>query len=87
MSSAVDQWLVDWQALPKPKSSYANGGKVVGPKGIDNVHVPSAEPGGNAIRYMDGEYVIPRDVVEALGRGTFDQILEAFHTPIGGETS
>lgn len=62
---------------------YADGGLVSGiGTGIsDSIKVRSKQPGGKMIRYSDGEYVIPKDVVDALGVHHFDSILDAFHTP------
>ena len=40
------------------------------------------QPGGKEIRYSDGEYVIPKDVVDALGVSHFDSLLDAFHTSV-----
>lgn len=85
-SSGMNDWLVDWQKMPAAKNSYASGGLVRGKPGLDKVEVESLEPGGSKVNYSEGEYVIPRDVVQALGRSTFDSILEAFHSPVLGET-
>lgn len=63
---------------------WANGGLVRGPGTgtSDSIKVKSRDPGGKQIRYSDGEYVIPRDVVEALGTSHFDRLLDAFHTRV-----
>ena len=64
--------------------NYANGGPVrgAGTGTSDSIRVKSREPGGKTINYSDGEYVIPKDVVEALGVQHFDKLLEAFHTAV-----
>lgn len=85
--STLDSWLVDWEKMPKVVNYYSDGGSVKGQPGLDKVQVESKEPGGAMINYSEGEYVIPKDVVRALGRGTFDDIIAAFHSPILGETS
>lgn len=64
--------------------AWKNGGLVRGPGTgtSDSVRVKSRDAGGKDIHYSDGEYVIPADVVQALGAQHFDSILEAFHTRV-----
>lgn len=65
-------------------SGYKSGGKVTGPgtSTSDSILVTSRDPGGRAIQYSDGEYVIPADIVRKLGTDVFDRLLQAFHTPV-----
>lgn len=62
---------------------WADGGVVRGPGNgtSDSVKILSREPGGKNIFYSDGEYVIPKDVVDTLGTDLFDRLLSSFHTP------
>jgi len=64
--------------------NYANGGIVngAGTGRSDSIRVRSREPGGKTINYSDGEYVIPKDVVDVLGAQHFDRLLDAFHTTV-----
>ena len=63
--------------------NYADGGLVLGPGNgtSDSIPVKPRTPGGKSIRYSDGEYVIPQDVVQTLGVDHFDRLVAAFHTP------
>lgn len=63
---------------------YANGGLVrgTGTGTSDSIKVKPRTPGGKTISYSDGEYVIPKDVVDALGVSHFDSLLDAFHTTV-----
>lgn len=64
--------------------NYADGGRVRGPGTgtSDSIRVKSKQPGGKDIYYSDGEYVIPKDVVDAVGVNHFDTLLDAFHTSV-----
>jgi len=55
-------------------SSYKSGGKVKGPGTGTSDSIPAM--------LSDGEYVIPADVVEALGIPFFDSLRQQFHTPV-----
>lgn len=63
---------------------WADGGIVfgAGTGTSDSIKVQPKQPGGKNIRYSDGEYVIPKDVVDALGPKTFDDLCAAFHMPV-----
>ena len=52
---------------------FANGGEVAGPGTGTSDSIPA--------RLSDGEYVIPKDVVDAVGVEFFDMLREALHTP------
>lgn len=64
--------------------AWKNGGLVRGPGTgtSDSIKVKSREPGGKQISYSDGEYVIPKDVVDAFGVQHFDNLVQAFHTRV-----
>lgn len=49
---------------------YAAGGAIAGPGNGQSDHVPAVGPGGRPYQLSDGEYVIPADVVSALGAGS-----------------
>lgn len=56
---------------------YASGGPVSGPGGVDNV--PATIDGVQPARLSAGEYVIPKDVVNAKGTEFFDKLLDSYH--------
>lgn len=62
---------------------FADGGLVKGPGTgtSDSIRVKSRQPGGPDIHYSDGEFVIPKDVVDALGADHFQRMIDIFHTP------
>jgi hypothetical protein len=63
---------------------YADGGIVfgAGTGTSDSIRVKPKQAGGKTLNYSDGEYVVPKDVVDALGAKTLDDICAAFHTPV-----
>lgn len=66
-----------------PGEGWKDGGLIRGPGTgtSDSIPVKSKQPGGKQIHYSDGEFVIPADVVAHFGAGTFQSIIDAFHTP------
>lgn len=67
-----------------PGDGWKNGGLVRGPgtSTSDSIRVKSKEPGGKDIAYSDGEFVIPPDVVAHFGAGTFQSIIDGFHSTV-----
>jgi hypothetical protein len=61
----------------------ADGGKIVGPGTgtSDSVSAINVDD-GSPVQVSNGEYVIPEDVVRALGTKYFDKLLEKYHTPV-----
>lgn len=59
------------------KVRYAEGGEVSGPPGVDQVPATLTGPGGETMpaRLSDGEYVIPKDVVDMVGTNELDEII------------
>lgn len=58
---------------PNGNGSYKNGGHIQGPGSGVSDDIPAM--------LSDGEYVIPADVVEALGVPFFDSLRAKYHTP------
>ena len=60
------------------RGGYANGGVVTGPPGYDQVPARIVSPDGmqQETNLMAGEYVIPADVVAAVGTDPLDEIIE-----------
>ena len=68
--------------LVQPKGAqYAEGGMVTGPSGVDNV--PATIDGQAPARLSSGEYVIPKDVVDAKGLEFFDKLVERYDSGAG----
>jgi hypothetical protein len=61
----------------------ADGGQIKGPGTGTSDSIP-ALAGNNArpIHVANGEYIIPADVVAKFGAGTFDALVNQFHTPV-----
>lgn len=57
--------------------SYADGGMVEGPGGVDNV--PAMIDGQQPAKISAGEFVIPVDVVQQKGTEYFDKLIEKYH--------
>jgi len=62
---------------------WKDGGLVRGPGTgtSDSIRMKPKAAGGKDVFYSDGEYVIPKDVVDTLGTSIFDRLLETYHTP------
>lgn len=65
---------------------YADGGQIVGP-GTGTSDSIAAVANGQPIAVSNGEYHIPRHVVDAIGRDFFDALLAQLHTPVAGQGS
>lgn len=65
-------------APPMLSRGYAGGGEVSGPPGYDQVPARLTGPDGqqHEAQLTDGEFVIPADVVEVVGTGPLDDIIE-----------
>jgi hypothetical protein len=50
-----------------PAASMADGGEVRGPGGPREDKVPARGPGGEKVQLSDGEYVLPKKTVDAMG--------------------
>ena len=61
---------------------YANGGQIVGPGTGTSDSIPAVVDGQEPIKVSAGEFVIPKDVVDALGADFFDNLIQKFHTPV-----
>jgi hypothetical protein len=59
------------------RAAYGNGGEVNGPPGVDQVpaYIEGADGGRAPARLTDNEYVIPADVVQAVGTDELDDII------------
>jgi hypothetical protein len=55
-------------------NGFAGGGEIDGPGTGISDSIP--------IRVSDGEYIIPKDVVDTLGVEFFDELRDMFHTPV-----
>lgn len=63
--------------------NLADGGKVEGPGTGTSDSVPAVNvDNGQQIRLSNGEYVIPADVVKALGTRHFDGLIKKYHKPV-----
>lgn len=62
--------------------SYGNGGKIVGPGTGTSDSVPGYADGAGPIRVSNGEYIVPADVVQAVGSDALDRLVAMFHTPV-----
>jgi hypothetical protein len=58
-----------------------SGGRLQGPGTGISDDIPAETEDGEEIRVANGEYIIPTDVVEALGEEFFDALIARFHTP------
>jgi len=68
----------------------ANGGPIPmqsgDPKGINDT-IPAKVRNGPKINLSGGEFIIPTDVVDTLGEGFFQRIINAYHTPAAAQRS
>lgn len=60
---------------------FADGGQIVGPGTGTSDSVPAVVDGQQPIAVSDGEFVIPQDVVAALGADFFNELIAKYHTP------
>jgi hypothetical protein len=65
------------QFQPMPAEMYASGGKIVGPGTGTSDSIPAVVSGVRPIRVSNGEYIIPKHVVDHFGVDAFDQLLDA----------
>lgn len=68
--------MVETPMLARP--GYAQGGTVTGPPGYDQVPAGIQQPDGSMVpaRLTNGEFVIPADVVAAVGTNPLEDIIE-----------
>lgn len=72
-----------WKNGGRVKKRYADGGLIKGPGTGTSDSIAASLDGGpkGTINVSTDEYIIPADVVEALGKPHFDKLLAMFHTP------
>jgi hypothetical protein len=58
-----------------------SGGKLQGPGDGVSDSIPAITDRGEPIRVANGEYVVPKDVVDILGEDFFEHLIERLHTP------
>jgi hypothetical protein len=58
-----------------------SGGTLQGPGTGISDDIPAVTDGGEPIRVANGEYIIPKDVVDILGEDFFDSLIQRLHTP------
>jgi hypothetical protein len=66
-------------------TSYADGGQINGPGTGTSDSIPAVTDQGKDIAVSNGEYKIPPQVVQALGKDFFDQLIAQYHTPVQGQ--
>lgn len=68
----------------KQQAAYMDGGMVQGPGTgtSDSITATSREPGGSNIQYSNGEFVIPKDVVDFVGRDVLQSIIDSAHSKV-----
>lgn len=64
-------------------ASAKNGGKIKGPgtSTSDSIIAQSREPGGNPVRYSDGEIVIPTSVIAITGEDPWLELIRRMNVP------
>jgi hypothetical protein len=69
---------------PGGESVYADGGLVTGPGTgtSDSIGRKSKVPGSSPYAVSADEYIIPKDVVDSVGKKFFDDLLSAIHRPV-----
>ena len=58
-----------------------SGGTLQGPGTGISDDIPAVTDTGEEIRVANGEYIIPKDVVDILGEDFFDSLIQRLHTP------
>lgn len=58
-----------------------SGGTLQGPGTGISDDIPAVTDSGEEIRVANGEYIIPKDVVDILGEDFFDGLVQRLHTP------
>jgi hypothetical protein len=66
---------------------YMGGGQIVGPGTGTSDSVPAVVDGQEPIKVSAGEFIVPADVVAALGPDFFESLIMKFHTPTDGDSS
>lgn len=64
-------------------ASFANGGEIRGKGTGTSDSIPAKVSGsGRPIKVSNGEYILPKDIVDMLGVDALDQLVATFHTPV-----
>lgn len=76
--------LVD--ALVAGGQGFADGGQITGPGTGTSDSIPAVNTDtGQPLAVSNGEYEIPPQVVQALGKDFFDELIAQYHTPLEGQ--
>jgi hypothetical protein len=80
--STVDQLRSNWKKIDEA-SGYKNGGCVKRMEKGGDVDGPGTGTSDSVPAMLsDGEYVLPADTVDAVGKATLDKLKNATHTPV-----
>jgi hypothetical protein len=69
----------------RPGSSFADGGMIEGPGTGTSDSIPAVTEQGDPLAVSNGEYKVPPQVVQALGKDFFDELIAQYHTPVAGQ--
>lgn len=64
---------------------YAEGGQIAGPGTGTSDSIPAVTDQGQSVAVSNGEYKIPPQVVAALGKDFFDELIAQYHKPVPGQ--
>jgi hypothetical protein len=64
---------------------YADGGLIQGPGTGTSDSIPATIDGQQPAQVSDGEYLVPANVVQAIGHDFFEHLVQQLHTPVPGE--
>jgi hypothetical protein len=64
---------------------YADGGLIQGPGTGTSDSIPATIDGQQPAQVSDGEYLVPANVVQAIGQDFFEHLVQQLHTPVPGE--
>lgn len=64
---------------------YAQGGLIQGPGTGTSDSIPAVTETGAPLSVSNQEYTIPPQVVQALGKDFFDQLIAQYHQPVQGQ--
>lgn len=86
LSAAIDGPGTVADALRHPLTRYADGGQITGPGTGTSDSIPAVNTDtGQPLAVSNGEFKIPPEVVQALGKDFFDELIAQYHTPIEGQ--
>lgn len=69
-----------------PEEGYADGGLIQGPGTGTSDSIPAVvSPTGQPAAVSDGEFHIPKQVVDKIGAHYLQQLIDQYHQPVAGE--